>query len=78
MNTYEIAYTSFDEKERGSLESGKIADMVILNQNPLAMDPKNLLQLKVEQLYLSGNKYKPGMSILKMLGKGLFQSSKVI
>jgi len=78
MNTYEIAYTSFDEKERGSLESGKIADMVILNQNPLAMDPKNLLQLKVEQLYLSGNKYKPGMSILKMLGKGLFQSNKVI
>ena len=78
MNTYEIAYTTFDEKERGSLESGKIADMVILNQNPLAMDPKDLLQLKVEQLYLSGKKYKPGMSILNMLGKGLFQSTKII
>ena len=78
MVTYEIAYTSFDEKERGSLETGKIADMVILNKNPLIMDPKNLLQLKVEQLYLSGKKYKPGMSILKMLGKGLFQSTKVI
>ena len=78
MSTYEIAYTSFDEKERGSLESGKIADMVILNQNPLAMDSKNLLQLKVEQLYLSGKKYKPGLSIIKMLRKGLFQSSKVI
>lgn len=72
MNTYEIAYTSFDEKERGSLETGKIADMLILNKNPLAMDPKNLLQLKAEQLYLSGKKYKSGMSILKMLGKGLF------
>ncbi len=78
MNTYEIAYTSFDENERGSLEKGKIADIVILNQNPLAMDPKNLLQLKVEQLFLSGMKYKPGMSILKMLSKGLFQSSKLI
>ncbi|MHA1901827.1 MAG: amidohydrolase family protein, partial [Promethearchaeota archaeon] len=78
MVTYEIAYTTFDEKERGSLEPGKIADLVILNKNPLSMDPKDLLQLKVEQLYLSGKKYKPGMSILKMLGSGLFQSSKVI
>lgn len=67
MYTYEIAHMSFDEKERGSLETGKIADMVILNKNPLAMDPKDLLQLKVEQLYLLGKKYKPGMGIFGML-----------
>jgi hypothetical protein len=72
MNTYEIAWTSFDEKERGSLETGKIADMVILNKNPLTMDPKDLLQLKVERLYLSGKKYVPGMSIGKMLRKSMF------
>ncbi|MCK5349506.1 MAG: amidohydrolase family protein [Desulfobacula sp.] len=72
MNTYEIAWTSFDENERGSLETSKIADMVILNKNPLTMDPKNLLQLKVERLYLSGKKYVPGMSIGKMLRKSMF------
>jgi predicted amidohydrolase YtcJ len=67
MYTYEIAHMSFDENERGSLETGKIADMVILNKNPLAMDPPDLLELKVEQLYLQGKKYKPGMGIFSML-----------
>ncbi|NTV78374.1 MAG: amidohydrolase family protein, partial [Clostridiales bacterium] len=34
MATYQGYWTSFDEKERGSLETGKIADMVILEDNP--------------------------------------------
>jgi len=42
MYTYEVAWTTFDEKERGSLEKGKIADMVILNQDPLKLDPEDL------------------------------------
>lgn len=67
MYTYEIAWTSFDEKERGSLEKGKIADMVILNQNPLELDPKDLRSLKVEKLFLRGEEYKPGMGIAGML-----------
>ncbi len=67
MYTYEIARTSFDEKERGSLEKGKIADMVILNQNPLELDPQDLLSLKVEKLFLRGEEYKPGMGLGEML-----------
>jgi len=47
MYTYEVAWTTFDEKERGSLEKGKIADMVILNRDPLKLDPKDLRLLKV-------------------------------
>lgn len=65
--TYEVAWTGFDEKERGSLEKGKIADMVILNQDPLILDPKKLRSLKVEKLFLHGKEYKPGMGILGML-----------
>jgi predicted amidohydrolase YtcJ len=76
MFTYEIAWTSFDEGERGSLEKGKIADLVILNQDPLAMDPKNLLSLKVEKLYLSGEEYQPGMGIPSMLWNS-FRGRKV-
>ncbi len=71
MFTYEVAWMSFDEKERGSLEQNKIADMVILNKNPLRMAPKNLRELKAQQLYLSGRKYKPGMGLPGMLWNGL-------
>lgn len=38
--TYNGAWVTFDEKDRGSLEIGKMADMVILSQNPYNMAPK--------------------------------------
>ena len=58
MCTYNGYYTTFDEKERGSLETGKIADMVILSGNPYETDKSELKNLKAEQLILSGHKYK--------------------
>ena len=67
MFTYEVARTCFDEKERGSLETGKIADMVILNKNPLEMAPRNLRELKVEKIMLGGEPYKRGMGIGGMI-----------
>ncbi len=67
MYTYGVAWTTFDEKERGSLEKGKIADMVILNQDPLALDPTELRSLKVETLFLSGREYQSGMGLMGML-----------
>ena len=67
MYTYEVAWTTFDEKERGSLEKGKIADMVILNQDPLKLAPEELRSLKVENLFLSGKEYKIGMGLMGML-----------
>jgi predicted amidohydrolase YtcJ len=71
MFTYEVAWTSFDERERGTLELGKIADMVVLNRNPLEMRPENLCDLGVEQLYLYGKPYKPGMGLLDMVWSSL-------
>ncbi|MHA1675248.1 MAG: amidohydrolase, partial [Promethearchaeota archaeon] len=78
MYTYEIAWTSFDEKERGSLEVGKIADLVILNQNPLALQPKDLRKLKVERLLLKGVPYKSGMGIGSMLWHAIRGRKKFI
>ncbi len=76
MFTSEAAWMTFDEKERGSLEPGKISDLVILNMNPLDLEPKNLKGLKCEQLFLSGKPYRPGQGILSMLFRSLFGRKK--
>tara|TARA_B100000780_G_scaffold17271_1_gene11263 strand:+ start:591 stop:2306 length:1716 start_codon:yes stop_codon:yes gene_type:complete len=41
------AYQHFEEASKGSLEVGKLADMVILDQNPLLVDPANIKGIKV-------------------------------
>ncbi|MBE5971380.1 MAG: hypothetical protein E7246_02520 [Lachnoclostridium sp.] len=58
MCTYNGYYTTFDEKERGSLEVGKAADMVILSENPFAVEKEHLGEIKVERLLLQGRPYK--------------------
>lgn len=77
MFTYHAAWTTFDEKERGSLERGKIADMVILNRNPLTMKPNELLDLKVETLLLQGEPCKKSEGILDLLARGLLKGGKI-
>jgi len=78
MHTYEVAWTSFDETDRGSLEKGKIADMIILNQDPLNMNPEDLRSLCVENLFLSGKEYQSGMGVMGMLWNGLTGRSEKI
>lgn len=58
MATYNGYYLGFDEKDRGSLEKGKIADMVILSENPYKVEKEEIKNLKVEKLILSGKEYK--------------------
>ncbi len=58
MCTYNGYAATFDEKYRGSLEAGKIADMVILSGNPFTTDISKLNTLKVQQLILNGQPYK--------------------
>lgn len=58
MCTYNGYYGSFDEKERGSLEAGKIADMVILSENPYVIPKERLGRLRVEQLLVGGKPYR--------------------
>lgn len=58
MCTYNGYWATFDEKERGSLEVGKCADMVILSEDPYSMKKEDLLNLKVEKLLINGKEYK--------------------
>ena len=58
MCTYNTCWMSFDETERGSLEVGKIADMVVLSGNPYEIDVTKLDTLEVKQLLLRGEPYR--------------------
>ena len=72
MFTTETAWAGFDDTTRGSLEPGKKADMVVLNQNPLELKKEALSGLKAETLYLEGNPYKQGQGLGNLLWKALF------
>jgi predicted amidohydrolase YtcJ len=76
--TLNVARTSFDDQERGSLEVGKVADMVVLNRNPLEMQPADLLELKVEQLYIAGRPYEKGRSLLRTAFESLMNRSRKV
>jgi predicted amidohydrolase YtcJ len=78
MFTINAAWMTFDEKERGSLESGKIADMTVLNRNPLSLDPKKLKELNVERLFLSGKEFKEEKGLSGLLLNNVFGKNKKI
>ncbi|WP_228851560.1 amidohydrolase [Aegicerativicinus sediminis] len=48
------AYQHFEEDTKGTLEKGKIADMVILSENPLKVDPMQLKDIQVLQTIKDG------------------------
>ena len=48
------AYASFEEDVKGSLEEGKLADFVILDQDPTRCDPKALRGIHVEETVVGG------------------------
>lgn len=50
------AYQHFEEKSKGTIEVGKVADFVILDKNPLKIDPMELANLKVEQTIKGGER----------------------
>ena len=58
MCTYNTCWMSFDEDQRGSLEPGKVADMVILSGNPYETDVTKLDTLRVQKLLLRGEDYR--------------------
>lgn len=59
MCTYNGAWTTFDERDWGSLEPGKLANMTVLSADPYETDPRELDRIRVEQLLLEGRPYVP-------------------
>ena len=48
------AYLTFEEDQKGSLEPGKLADMIVLDQDILTIDPDHIMEINVEQTWLGG------------------------
>ena len=57
MNTLWAAWGGFEEQIKGSIEPGKLADIVVLGEDPLTVDPDALKTMPVE-LVLVGSKVK--------------------
>lgn len=53
-STINAAYQFKEEDIKGSLEVGKMADMIIIDQNPLEIDPQALKDLKVLETIKEG------------------------
>ena len=54
--TRDAAYQYFEEDRKGTLETGKLADLVILSANPLDMDTGDLLSLEVDETWSHGQR----------------------
>jgi len=52
--TIEAAYAEFEEKEKGSIETGKLADLVVISKNPTTITPKELLQINIVMTFING------------------------
>lgn len=50
------AYACFEDEIKGSLEVGKYGDFVVLDKNPLEVDKKEIIDIKVLGTYKEGNK----------------------
>jgi predicted amidohydrolase YtcJ len=54
MYTLNAAYASFEEDIKGSITPGKLADMVVLSDDPLKSPPEQLMYIRVEMTIIDG------------------------
>jgi len=52
--TADAAWQNFEEDRKGTLEAGKLADMVVLSDNPLTIDPMKIKDIQVLETIKEG------------------------
>lgn len=54
MLTLDAAYAAFEEDIKGSIEAGKLADVVVLSQDIMKIDEEEILNTEVLMTILDG------------------------
>ncbi|MBA3404033.1 MAG: amidohydrolase [Gemmatimonadaceae bacterium] len=54
VGTLNGAHASFEERIKGSIEAGKLADLVVLGRNPLREDPMSIITIPIERTMVGG------------------------
>lgn len=53
--TSEAAYLGFEEREKGSLEAGKLADVAVLSRDPMSVAADRLRDIEVDATVIAGD-----------------------
>lgn len=54
MYTSAAAFSGYEEAEKGSIEVGMLADMIVLDRNPFTIPPSSLSEVRVDATVLDG------------------------
>jgi predicted amidohydrolase YtcJ len=54
IQTLHGAYVSFEEHQKGSVQQGKLADLVVLGRDPLHEEPLALVKIPIERTMVGG------------------------
>ena len=54
--TAEGAWASFEEREKGCIAPGMLADFVVMSENPFDVEPSRLASIRAVETYLGGEK----------------------
>jgi len=55
IGTLHGAYASYEENIKGSLETGKLADLVVLGEDITTIDPFRIIETKIERTMVGGD-----------------------
>jgi predicted amidohydrolase YtcJ len=53
--TMNAAYAGFEESVKGTIEVGKLADLIVVSDDPVSVDPEEIKNIKVIKTIIDGN-----------------------